>query len=119
MKKLDSAGKSVLRTIGLLLRQLRKKQRITQKDFAKKAKSHPTFISNMEHGKVNFSVTKLFKISIALELSILQFFASALKESKENSELLEKIKNQLRKLNKSQLEHIENYVETYINSPEK
>ena len=119
MEKLDDVEKLVLKTIGEALRQLRKKRELTQKRLAKKVNSHWTYISDIERGKVNFSVVKLFRISGKLGVKFLDIFPAALQESDEKSELINKINNRLKKLNMSQLDLIEDYIETFISSTEK
>lgn len=64
--------------IGLLIRELRKKQNITQKDFAKKVGTSQSVIARIEQGNQNLTISELEKYGQALGHS---FFQTQAKES--------------------------------------
>jgi len=64
--------------IGLLIRELRKKQGITQKDFAQKTGTSQSVIARIEQGNQNLTISELEKYGLALGHS---FFQTQAKES--------------------------------------
>lgn len=57
--------------IGMMIRHFRKKQRLSQLAFAKKAGVGKTVIFDIEHGKPSIQLDTVFKILNALDIKIL------------------------------------------------
>ena len=57
-----------LKVIGERIRTIRKTKKITQEKLAELAELHPTYISNIECGKVNASIYSFYMIANALEI---------------------------------------------------
>lgn len=53
---------------GIVIRQIRENKRLTQSDLAIKADMNLSYISNVENGRNNISIVKLFLISYSLEV---------------------------------------------------
>lgn len=62
-------SQSFLTMLGDRIRALRKAKKISQERLAELSSLHPTYISNMENGKVNASIYSFYKISGALGIS--------------------------------------------------
>ncbi len=86
--------------LGRQVRQYRKAQELSQEQLAEMADLHPTFISNIERGKVNVSAFCLYKIADALGMRVVDFFpnlnSTVGNQEFENGLLL--ILNKIRKL---------------------
>jgi len=52
------------------IRHLRLEKKLTQKQLAKKAKMHPSYISKIENAKLDVFLTTLFKLANALDASL-------------------------------------------------
>lgn len=63
-----------LRILGLRIRELRKKSKLTQSELAEKIGLSTNFIGMVERGERNTSVDKIFKLSRAFNLSLAEFF---------------------------------------------
>ena len=63
-----------LRIFGLRIRELRKKSKLTQSELAEKIGLSTNFIGMVERGERNTSVDKIFKLSLAFNLSLAEFF---------------------------------------------
>ena len=63
--------------LGTKLRQLRTQKKLTQKELAQKVQCTPAYICQLEGGKADPSISTLKKISIALEITIIDFFRTA------------------------------------------
>lgn len=61
-------------SIGIKIRELRKKKNLSQTKLAKLAGISNTFLSDVEVGRTNPSLVTLKKISEALEVDIKEFF---------------------------------------------
>ncbi len=61
--------KKYLKFIGEKIRNIRKKKKFSQKRLAELSELHPTYISDIEHGKVNASIYSFYKIANANEIA--------------------------------------------------
>jgi len=62
--------------IGLRIKDLRSKVKISQEELALRADLDRTYINSVENGKRNISIVNIEKIAFALNLSIRAFFNS-------------------------------------------
>ena len=62
--------------VGKRVRLHRKAQGLSQESLAELAEVHPTFISNIERGKVSASAFSLYKITQALQVSFVDVIPS-------------------------------------------
>ena len=60
--------------VGKRIKELRHILGISQEELADKARVHRTYIASLEVGKRNVSIITLEKITIALEVSLSEFF---------------------------------------------
>jgi transcriptional regulator with XRE-family HTH domain len=67
---------------GERVRQLRKKQGLSQEALAFKAGIDRTYMTSIENGKRNVSVQNIEKVINALEISIQEFFSTDIFEGK-------------------------------------
>ena len=65
---------NVLLNFGFVMREIRLTKNLSQEELAYKCNLHRTYISDVELGKRNISLTNISKICSALELSLSQFF---------------------------------------------
>ncbi len=63
-----------LKLIGSRIRGFRKAKGLTQEKLAELANLHPTFVSEIENGKANYSISSLLSISSALKVSPTELF---------------------------------------------
>ena len=63
-----------LKIFGLRVRELRKKNKLTQSELAEKIGLSTNFIGMVERGERNTSVDKIFKLSRAFNLCLAEFF---------------------------------------------
>jgi transcriptional regulator with XRE-family HTH domain len=63
-------AKRFLKIIGEKIRAIRKSRRISQEELAELSGLHPTYISDIENGKVNASVYSYFEISKGLGIPL-------------------------------------------------
>jgi transcriptional regulator with XRE-family HTH domain len=66
--------KDLRKAFGVRIRNLRKKQRLSQEELADKAGLHPTYVGGVERGERNPSFESILKIADALEVSPGQLF---------------------------------------------
>jgi transcriptional regulator with XRE-family HTH domain len=66
--------KDLNKAFGLSIRNLRKKQGLSQEDLADRAGLHPTYVGGVERGERNPSLESILKISSALGVSPGQLF---------------------------------------------
>ncbi len=59
-----------VKVFGQVLRTFREKKGISQEKLAEYSELHPTFISMLETGKKQPTITTLFKLSKALEINV-------------------------------------------------
>lgn len=65
---------SILQNFGHTVRQIRESKSISQEMLAGLCNLHRTYISDVELGKRNISLENIEKITIALEVSLTEFF---------------------------------------------
>lgn len=63
-------SKTFLKTLGERIRAIRKSKKMSQERLAELSGLHPTYISDVERGKVNASVYSFFLITNALGVSL-------------------------------------------------
>jgi transcriptional regulator with XRE-family HTH domain len=66
--------KDLNKAFGLRIRNLRKKQGLSQEDLADRAGLHPTYVGGVERGERNPSFESILKIAEALDVSPGQLF---------------------------------------------
>jgi len=71
---MDTKSRSICRKFGESLKQQRTARSLTQEELAQLANLHPTYISQIERGKRNITLTAIQKLSSALEIPIRFFF---------------------------------------------
>lgn len=64
----------LLADFGLRIKKIRNLQNISQEQLAEKAHMHRTYIGMLERGEKNATLTTLFKLSEALNISICEIF---------------------------------------------
>lgn len=67
-------AKKNLKTFGLRIQELRRKNNLTQSELAEKIGLSTNFIGMVERGERNTSVDKIFKLAKAFNISLAQFF---------------------------------------------
>lgn len=60
----------VLKLLGKKIRAVRKTKKLSQEKLAEMAGLHPTYISNIEQGKVNASIYSYYMVAKALNIQI-------------------------------------------------
>lgn len=74
--------------LGQRLQELRKKQGLSQEEFAEKAETSPNYLSRIERGTENPTLDMLIKLSRALEVEMWEIFdfghKATVKELKES-----------------------------------
>lgn len=63
-----------LYVFGQRLKKLRKRSKLTQAKLAEKLDVSTNFIGMVERGKRNTTIDKLFKMAVALDVTLAQFF---------------------------------------------
>lgn len=58
--------------LGQRIRYYRKKMKLSQEELAELADLHPTYIGQLERGEKNASIETIYKISIALQIPLIQ-----------------------------------------------
>ncbi|WP_068986935.1 helix-turn-helix domain-containing protein [Lysinibacillus xylanilyticus] len=66
---------SLISSIGLQIRLLRKSKNLSQEELAFKAGMHPTYIGQVERGEKNLTISSLHQITTALEINLTDFFS--------------------------------------------
>jgi transcriptional regulator with XRE-family HTH domain len=61
-----------IKTIGEKIRAIRKSKGLSQEEMAEGAGLHPTYISDIENGKVNASLLSYFMVATALEMPVVE-----------------------------------------------
>ncbi len=64
----------ILRNIGIIVRNHRKRCKLTQEQLAEMTDMNVTFLSDIERGKGNFSMLKLVKFTKAFDVALKDFF---------------------------------------------
>ena len=75
-----AVNKKVRQEFGMTIRRKRHKLNLSQEDFADKANIHRTYVSSIELGKVDVSISIAFKIANALNIPL----SSILKKVEKN-----------------------------------
>jgi len=91
----------LLKTLGSKIRTIRKSKKVSQEKLAELAGLHPTYISNIEQGKVNASIYSYYMVAKALDIQfqdLLNISADKLDRNIEND--LAVVLSQLRTLGK-------------------
>jgi transcriptional regulator with XRE-family HTH domain len=65
----ENATRNQLRSLGQKIRAVRRSRGLTQEELASRAGVHPTYLSAVECGKRNLSMSIFFAITRALRLS--------------------------------------------------
>ena len=76
----NTVNRKVKQELGMTIRRKRHKLNLSQEDFADKANIHRTYVSSIELGKVDVSISIAFKIAHALNIPL----SSLLKEVEKN-----------------------------------
>jgi DNA-binding XRE family transcriptional regulator len=74
-----------LKAVGYKLRGIRTSKKLSQEKLAEMSSLHPTFISNLENGKVNSSILSFYRIAQALNIPLSRLFV--IKKSAKNSNI--------------------------------
>lgn len=91
----------LLKTLGSKIRTIRKSKKVSQEKLAELAGLHPTYISNIEQGKVNASIYSYYMVAKALDIQfhdLVNISADKLDRNIEND--LAVVLSQLRTLGK-------------------
>ena len=67
---------NIKQKIGQRIKELREIQKISQKDLAYTSDIDRSYIASVESGKRNISIVNIEKISLALNISVKEFFNS-------------------------------------------
>lgn len=73
--KYSAHEQKVMKELGVKVRQLRDKQDLSQEKLAELAQLHRTYISHIERGQQNISLTVMIGLANALEVSLEELFA--------------------------------------------
>jgi len=106
-------NKNLLIKLGERIRSLRKARSLSQEELAEKANLHFTYVGRIERGEVNFSVGVLYRIAVALEVNIDNFFSFLVadKPFTKRDSLISKIIHLIEDENKEDIEVIEEVIE--------
>lgn len=63
-----------LKALGNRIRQLRKERNLTQAQLANKCDNHAEYIGRIERGQYNVSSSSLYKIALALDITMKELF---------------------------------------------
>jgi DNA-binding XRE family transcriptional regulator len=63
-----------LKAVGYKIRVIRTAKKLSQENLAEMANLHPTFISNLENGKLNGSILSFYRIAEALDTPLPKLF---------------------------------------------
>lgn len=74
-QKYSAKEQKVMKDLGIRVRQLREKAGLSQETLAELAKVHRTYISTIERGQQNISLTVLIRLADALEVGLEELFA--------------------------------------------
>lgn len=76
--------KELLKVIGQRIRSIRKTKQLSQEHVAELAGLHPTYVSDIERGKVNASINSYFMVAKALKVSLSEIVALPMKSGDRN-----------------------------------
>ena len=71
--------------VGQVIRNLRLEQQLSQEDLADKCGLHRTYIGTLERGEKNMTIETALRITKALDISLVNFFAE-IEKNDEHSE---------------------------------
>lgn len=110
-----------LKSFGERIRAIRKSKMISQERLAELSGLHPTYISDVERGKVNASIYNCYMITNALGVSISELISSHLsdKDIREVENEIAVLIGQIRELNKKEQKIILSAVHGMISAIEK
>ena len=92
-----------LTAVGTELRKRRKSQKLSQEDLAELADLHPTYVSEIERGKVNASIYTFHQLSSALRIDISELLGNSPSTSdKDLDNDLNEIGGKIRRMDKAQ-----------------
>jgi transcriptional regulator with XRE-family HTH domain len=83
------ASNNILKILGRKIRAVRKGRKISQESLAELSGFHPTYISDIERGKVNASITTFYQIVKALDIPLEELVKIPMREKE--MELMEEI----------------------------
>ncbi len=69
---------NIKQKIGQRIKELREQKKISQKDLAYTSDIDRSYIASVESGKRNISIVNIEKISLAMDVSVQEFFNSNL-----------------------------------------
>jgi transcriptional regulator with XRE-family HTH domain len=96
-------SRELLKFVGIKIRTLRKEKRISQEKLAELSELHPTYISNIEQGKVNASIYSYYSIANALKIPFSELISLPPPKANKNSEVeIAKLINSIRGLEERQ-----------------
>jgi transcriptional regulator with XRE-family HTH domain len=72
--KYSAEEQKVIRELGIRVRQLRDEAGLSQERLAELAEMHRTYISSIERGQQNISLTILIRLATALDVSLERLF---------------------------------------------
>ncbi len=70
IKRINKENEKMLKEIGSMIKKLREKKKLSQEELAFQAKIDRTYISGIEKGERNISVTTYSKLAEALDVKI-------------------------------------------------
>lgn len=74
MNTMSDENRKLIIDIGITVAEFRNKKKISQETLAEKSEIHRTYLSEVEGGKRNPTISVLNKIVLALEVSMSEFF---------------------------------------------
>lgn len=74
MNTMSDENRKLIIDIGITVAEFRNKKKISQETLAEKSGIHRTYLSEVEGGKRNPTISVLNKIVLALEVSMSEFF---------------------------------------------
>lgn len=74
MNTMSDENRKLIINIGITIAEFRNKRKISQETLAEKSGIHRTYLSEVEGGKRNPTISVLNKIIVALEVSMTDFF---------------------------------------------
>jgi len=74
MNTMSDENRKLIIDIGITIAEFRNKNKISQETLAEKSGIHRTYLSEVEGGKRNPTISVLNKIILALEVSMSEFF---------------------------------------------
>jgi transcriptional regulator with XRE-family HTH domain len=92
-------SRELLKFLGIKIRTLRKEKGISQEKLVELSDLHPTYISNIEQGKVNASICSYYSIANALKIPFSELISLPPPKASKISEVeITKLINSIREL---------------------